>query len=133
MRQTATQKVLIALLGWGVALLLFFPIFWMVLTSFKGEVEAIRPSVVFAPTLESYAEVQARAEYLRFALNSVVVSLGGTLLGLGPRHGGFGQLATGQTLVAVWYLLHESNAAHGHGVTIKCVTVRAFDRQVVDA
>lgn len=42
-------------------------------------------------------------------------------------------MATGQTLVAVWYLLHESNAAHGHGVTIKCVTVRAFDRQVVDA
>ena len=82
MRQTATQKVLIALLGWGVALLLFFPIFWMVLTSFKGEVEAIRPGLVFAPTLESYAEVQSRADYLHFALNSVVISVGGTVLAL---------------------------------------------------
>ena len=82
MRQTATQKVFVALLGWGVALLLFFPIFWMVLTSFKGEVEAIRPSIVFAPTLESYAEVQSRADYLRFALNSVAISVGGTVLAL---------------------------------------------------
>ena len=76
------NTLVVGLFAWAVALLLFFPIFWMVLTSFKSEVEAIRPGLVFAPTLESYAEVRARAEYLRFALNSVVVSLGGTLLGL---------------------------------------------------
>jgi sorbitol/mannitol transport system permease protein len=84
MRQTGTQRALVAALAWGVALLLFFPILWMVLTSFKSEVAAIAtpPQVLFAPTLESYAEVQSRAEYLRFALNSVVISLGGTLLAL---------------------------------------------------
>ncbi len=84
MRQTAGQRALIAVLGWGAALLLFFPILWMVLTSFKSEVAAIAvpPQVLFEPTLESYAEVQNRAEYLRFALNSIVVSLGGTLLAL---------------------------------------------------
>ena len=83
MRQTGTQRALVAALAWGVALLLFFPILWMVLTSFKSEVAAIAtpPQVLFAPTLESYAEVQSRAEYLRFAMNSIVVSLGGTLLG----------------------------------------------------
>ena len=49
-------------LGWGVALLLFFPIAWMVLTSFKSEVEAIAtpPHLMFTPTLDIYAEVQAR-------------------------------------------------------------------------
>ena len=82
MRQSAAQKALITAAGWGVALLLFFPIFWMVLTSFKSEVEAIRPGLVFAPTLEGYAEVQARANYLHFALNSVVISVGGTVLAL---------------------------------------------------
>ncbi len=84
MRQTVGQRVAIALLGWGVALLLFFPIFWMVLTSFKSEVAAIAtpPQLFFAPTLESYVEVQSRADYLRFALNSVAVSVGGTVLAL---------------------------------------------------
>jgi sorbitol/mannitol transport system permease protein len=73
-----------AILGWGVALLLFFPILWMVLTSFKTEVAAIAtpPQLLFAPTLESYAEVQERADYLHFALNSVIISFGGTLLAL---------------------------------------------------
>ena len=84
MKQSAAQRILIFALGWGIALLLFFPILWMVLTSFKGEVAAIAvpPQVLFTPTLESYIEVQARADYLHFAINSLVVSLGGTLLAL---------------------------------------------------
>ena len=76
--------MLVFALGWGIALLLFFPIAWMVLTSFKSEVAAIAvpPHVLFTPTLDSYVEVQARADYLHFAMNSLVVSLGGTLLAL---------------------------------------------------
>ncbi len=84
MRQSVAQRIVIFALGWGVALLLFFPIFWMVLTSFKGEVAAIAtpPQLFFTPTVESYVEVQSRANYLLFALNSLVVSVGGTLLAL---------------------------------------------------
>jgi len=84
MRQSVAQQVFIFVLGWGIALILFFPILWMVLTSFKGEVAAIAtpPQILFTPTLESYAEVQSRADYLHFAINSLVVSLGGTLLAL---------------------------------------------------
>jgi len=84
MRETAAQRALVAALGWGAALLLFFPILWMGLTSFKSEVAAVAtpPQVFFEPTLESYAEVQQRAEYLRFALNSIVVSVGGTVVSL---------------------------------------------------
>ncbi|MBV9516292.1 MAG: carbohydrate ABC transporter permease, partial [Mycobacteriaceae bacterium] len=65
-----------AVLGWGAAILLFFPIFWMVLTSFKTEVAAIAvpPQLFFTPTVQSYIEVQAQADYLHFALNSVVIS-----------------------------------------------------------
>ena len=85
MRQSFAQKLFIFALGWGIALLLFFPILWMVLTSFKGEVAAIAtpPQLLFTPTLESYGEVQSRADYLRFAINSLVISLGGTLVALG--------------------------------------------------
>jgi sorbitol/mannitol transport system permease protein len=78
------EKVLMAVLGWGAAALIFFPIFWMALTSFKTELGAVQtpPSLFFVPTLENYVEVQARADYFRFAMNSVVISFGSTLLAL---------------------------------------------------
>lgn len=82
-RAQRRQRIGMAILGWGVALIIFFPIFWMILTGFKTEADAIAdPSLIFSPTLESYAEVQSRAEYTKFAWNSVVVSFGSTLLAL---------------------------------------------------
>ena len=83
LRAQRRRKFGITLLGWGVALIIFFPIFWMIVTGFKTEAEAIAdPSLIFTPTLESYVEVQERADYLKFAWNSVVVSFGSTLLAL---------------------------------------------------
>ncbi|MDT8262501.1 carbohydrate ABC transporter permease, partial [Roseomonas sp. DSM 102946] len=84
MRESTMQRVLIAILGWGVALAMFFPILWMVLTGFKTEVAAIAtpPQLFFQPSLESYAEVRDRADYIHFALNSVIISFGGTILAL---------------------------------------------------
>jgi len=78
------DKLLMTALGWLAAGLIFFPIFWMVLTSFKTELEAVQtpPSLFFAPTLDNYVEVQERAAYFRFAMNSVLVSFGSTLLAL---------------------------------------------------
>ena len=78
------QKWTMTLLGWSVALLLAFPVFWMVLTSFKTEAEAISrvPRFFFEPTLENYRAVQERASYFHFAFNSVVISIGSTLLAL---------------------------------------------------
>jgi sorbitol/mannitol transport system permease protein len=76
--------VWVGVLGWVVALLIFFPIFWTFLTSFKTEIEAVStpPSIIFEPTLENYAVVQQRANYVRFATNSIVISVGATLLGI---------------------------------------------------
>ncbi|WP_240936195.1 carbohydrate ABC transporter permease [Billgrantia bachuensis] len=77
------RRLWLTLLGWGIALIIFFPILWMVLTGFKTEAEAIAdPSLIFSPTLESYIAVQARADYFKFAMNSVVVAFGSTLLAL---------------------------------------------------
>lgn len=82
MKATLLQRAVTTVLGWGVALLLFFPIGWMVLTSFKSEGAAISPSLSFTPTLAAYRDVLARADYLHFALNSVALSVGGTVLAL---------------------------------------------------
>ena len=82
MRETLLQRVLAAVVGWGVAILLFFPIAWMVLTSFKSESDAITARLTFTPTLASYVDVLSRADYLAFAWNSIVVSVGGTVLAL---------------------------------------------------
>ena len=71
-------------LAWGVALLFFFPIFWMLLTSFKTEIDAFAtpPQLFFTPTLENYTLVNERSDYLHFAWNSVVVSFGSTIIGM---------------------------------------------------
>jgi sorbitol/mannitol transport system permease protein len=68
--------------AWLAALLMFFPIFWMVLASFKTEVQAISspPALFFTPTLENYASIFAQQNYLAFAWNSIAVSVGATVL-----------------------------------------------------
>ncbi|MEQ5835331.1 carbohydrate ABC transporter permease [Marinobacter sp. R17] len=83
MNPSTLKRFAIGLLAWVIAFIIFFPIFWMVLTGFKTEVEAVSdPSLIFTPTLDSYAEVQQRADYFKFAWNSVIVSFGSTLLAL---------------------------------------------------
>ncbi|MFB9887968.1 carbohydrate ABC transporter permease [Balneatrix alpica] len=78
------NTLLIGLSAWLVALLLFFPILWMFLTSFKTELQAIAvpPSLVFEPTLDNFAIVQERSDYLGHAWNSIITSFGSTLLAL---------------------------------------------------
>lgn len=70
--------------AWAVALLLFFPLGWLLLTAFKTELQAIAipPTIFFSPTLENFREVQERSDYLMFAKNSVITSVLSTLLGL---------------------------------------------------
>jgi sorbitol/mannitol transport system permease protein len=79
------HKAAVTVLAWGVALLIFFPILWTFLTSFKTEGEAINshPSFLFFDwTLENYETVNQRSDYLAHFWNSVVISLGSTVLGL---------------------------------------------------
>ena len=80
--QEPVEKLILTLAGWFAAGLIFFPIFWMVLTSFKTEVEAVAtpPKFFFAPTIENYVTVRQRADYVHFALNSIIISVGATVL-----------------------------------------------------
>jgi sorbitol/mannitol transport system permease protein len=84
MNRALRRKWTLTAVAWAVALLAFFPIFWMVLTSFKTEIEAVStpPRLFFRPTIENYLAVQARADYLKYAWNSIFISFGSTLLAL---------------------------------------------------
>ena len=82
---TRSQKTAITIVAWLIGLMIFFPILWTILTSFKTEAEAIAspPSfLAFEWTTENYTEVQERSNYARHFWNSVVISFGSTLLGL---------------------------------------------------
>ena len=71
-------------LAWGVASLFFFPIFWMVFTSFKTDADAVKPEFLFlfTPTLENYVNMTENYDYWRFAVNSVITSVFATVLTL---------------------------------------------------
>ncbi|RJL22645.1 carbohydrate ABC transporter permease [Paracoccus siganidrum] len=60
------------------------PTAWMVLSSFKPsyEVTAYPPTLVFQPTLENYATLNSQTPFLRYTMNSLIVTVGSTLFGL---------------------------------------------------
>lgn len=82
---TTNRKLLNTVIAWGIGFLIFFPILWTILTSFKTEAQAISNPPVFLFfdwTLENYAVVQERSNYMRFLWNSVIIAGGSTILGL---------------------------------------------------
>lgn len=85
-RKSTTRRVVVSTIGaWFFGLLIFFPILWMVLASFKTELEAfaIPPSFLFFHwTTENYATVQERSDYLLHAMNSIIIAGGSTLIAL---------------------------------------------------
>ena len=76
------RKLFFTALSWVIAFLIFFPVLWTVLTSFKteGEAVSIPPTFLFFDwTLENYAVVQERPDYVKFAMHSVYPALGSPL------------------------------------------------------
>ncbi len=81
---TPRTKAIYTAVAWVIGLLIFFPILWTILTSFKTEAQAINDPPLFFSfdwTLENYAIVQERSDYMRFLWNSVILAGGSTLIG----------------------------------------------------
>ena len=82
---TTERKALNTAIAWLVGLVIFFPILWIIILSFKSEGDAIKTplEVLFGTgwTFESYGVVQERSDYFKHFSNSVILSLGSTLLG----------------------------------------------------
>ena len=83
-KKISPQLAIRTIVAWVVTLILFFPLGWLLLTSFKTELQAIAspPLLVFTPTLENFFEVQRRSSYLSYAMNSLVTSVASTVIGL---------------------------------------------------
>ncbi|MBY3334700.1 ABC transporter permease subunit [Rhizobium leguminosarum bv. viciae] len=82
---TTQRKLIVTAIAWTLGILIFFPILWTFLTSFKSEADAIAspPQFLFFHwTTENYTEVQSRSNYLGHFMNSVIISFGSTLIGL---------------------------------------------------
>ena len=80
-----TKAVNTAVAG-TLAFLMFFPILWIIILSFKTEEDAIRTplEVLFSSgwTMENFSTVQSRSDYFKHFSNSMIISIGSTLLGL---------------------------------------------------
>ena len=84
-KTTQTRKTVVTVIAWAIGFLIFFPILWTILMSFKSEGDAIKApfEMLAAPwTLESYGEVQDRSNYSLHFINSVILSVGSALLAL---------------------------------------------------
>ena len=82
---TRQRKIINTAAAWAVGLLIFFPILWTILTSFKTEAQAISDPPIFIGfswTLENYAAVLERSNYGRFLWNSIIIACGSTVLGI---------------------------------------------------
>jgi len=82
---TSKRKAINTAVAWSIGLMMFFPIVWLIVLSFKTESDAIRaPLEVLMSgwTMDSYEAVQQRSNYFKHFSNSVIIALGSTILGL---------------------------------------------------
>lgn len=82
---SSQRKAINTAIAWGIGLLIFFPILWTILTSFKTEAQAINDPPIFLAfdwTLENYSVVLERSNYARFLWNSIIIAGGSTILGI---------------------------------------------------
>ena len=80
-----STHVALGLTAWLAGLVFFFPVFWMVLSSFKEEQDAnTSPKLFFSPTLDRYRDVTSNPEgmlaFSEAATNSAIVVLASTLI-----------------------------------------------------
>ena len=83
-QKSKLNRIILPVLAWAVGLLFFFPIFWLVFTSFKSDADAVNPEHLFffTPTIENYASMTGNYDYWRFAANSIITTVFATIFTL---------------------------------------------------
>ncbi|MGH7159399.1 MAG: carbohydrate ABC transporter permease, partial [Acetobacteraceae bacterium] len=68
-----------------VAVVVLVPVVWMVSASFKepSAVTAFPPQFLFHPSLRNYAKLVETVPFARYALNSLIIASGATVIGIG--------------------------------------------------
>ena len=73
------------LLLWLVALVFFFPVFWIFLAAFKsgGQIVSREPVFFFQPTLDNITRVLGDPNFLEYLKMSFILSIGSVLIAIG--------------------------------------------------
>ncbi len=84
MRSSVWTERGLTIFTYVLAFVIFFPILWMVMTSFKTEADAFAypPTIAFEPTLENWNIALFDSPYLKHLTNTLIITLGSTLLAL---------------------------------------------------
>ena len=77
-------KLVFALLVLFIVIPVAFPLIWILLSSFKTQVDitASPPRWLFEPTLQNYEKVFREQDFLKFFINSTIVGVSATLVSL---------------------------------------------------
>ncbi len=79
MRKTVSP--LVRIFVFIIAIIYFFPIFWLILTGFKQEVDVVNLTLFFNPTLDQYKLIFSGG-LAKFLLNSLFITFTATLLAM---------------------------------------------------
>lgn len=84
MKQSRTKKILFALMLVVIIVPILFPFIWMLMSSFKTQVDIISwpPKFIFTPVIQNYERVFVEQNFLVYMKNSVIVSVSSVLLSL---------------------------------------------------
>jgi multiple sugar transport system permease protein len=84
MRRGSLSRIVFYLVALALAIVLLFPFFWMLSSSFKTQVDIISwpPKFLFSPTLRNYARVFGEQDFFRYFYNSTVVGVSAVGLSL---------------------------------------------------
>jgi sorbitol/mannitol transport system permease protein len=85
MKARRSKTIGLGILAWVLGILMFWPILWTAFAAFKAESDAYAlPQTLFTSpwTLENFAEVQRRSDYLRYLANTIIIAGLSTVLGL---------------------------------------------------
>lgn len=79
-KQTLLSRIIQNLLLVIYSIFALFPIFWMVLITFKSDLQMFNTTFFFSPTLENYQKVLVGTDYIKTFIDNVIVSGGAVIV-----------------------------------------------------
>ena len=100
------------IVGWTLGIVMFFPVYWMAISSLKSEIELFSRDIRYLPTsvtFDNYAAVLGATEFVAYFINSLIVAAGCIVFTLiAAVLGGYGLTRSrirGKTLIARVFLV----------------------------
>ncbi|AEV29247.1 ABC-type sugar transport system, permease component [Sphaerochaeta pleomorpha str. Grapes] len=84
MKKSISFRILFPLLVVGIVIPIIFPFIWMLMSSFKTQVDIISwpPKFIFHPTMQNFKRVFIEQDFIHYMRNSVIVSVSSVVFSL---------------------------------------------------